>query len=74
MITIYALVWRQAILSAGHPAHSCLSYAGQPTFSSRDACETYAAPFRRLIARIGAKRSQTTIECIARTVPAPRAE
>ncbi len=64
MITIYALVWCQAFLSAGRLAHSCLSYGGQPTFSSLDACEAYAAPLRRRIAR------DVTVECIARTASA----
>ena len=50
MITIYALVWCQALHAIGHHAHSCLSYGGQPTFSSRDACEAYAAPLRLRIA------------------------
>jgi hypothetical protein len=72
MTTIYALVWRQAIVSAGHHAHSCLSYGVQPTFSSQDACEAYAAPLRQRVARTGAKRSETTVECIARIVPARR--
>ncbi len=56
MITIYALVWCQAILSAGHHAHSCLSYGGQPTFSSQNACEGYAAPLRQRIAARHSRR------------------
>ncbi len=72
MITIYALVWCQAFLSAGHHGRSCLSYGGQPTFSSRDACEAYAAPLRLRLAHAQAKRFQATVECIARDVTAPQ--
>lgn len=68
MITIYALVWCQALHVVGHHAQSCLSYGGQPTFSSRDACEAYAAPLRERIIR--GKASGATIECLARIVPA----
>jgi len=66
MITIYALVWCQSFLSAGLLAHSCLSYGGQPTFSSKNACEAYAQPLRRRIAR------DVTIECMARIVQGPQ--
>jgi hypothetical protein len=74
MITIYALVWCQAILSPGHHAHSCLSYGGQPTFSTQAACEAYAAPLRLRLKRTRTRHSETTVECIARDIPAPRAE
>jgi hypothetical protein len=68
MMTIYALVWCQA-LSAGRPAVSCLSYGGQPTFASRQACEAYAGPLRL---RFAGKGSVSTIECMARIVSANR--
>ena len=47
-------------------------FGGQPAFSSQDACEAYAAPLRQRVARTGAKRSETTVECIARIMPARR--
>ena len=69
-VIIFSLVWCQALHPAGRHASSCLSYGGQPVFSSQDACEAYAAPLRRRIAA-GRKGSIATIECIARTVLRP---
>jgi len=68
MMTIYALVWCQAV-AAARPAISCLSYRGQPTFTSREACESYAGPLRL---RFAGKASVLTIECMARMVSAGR--
>jgi hypothetical protein len=70
MLAIYALVWCQALHPSGAGAHSCLSYGGQPTFASREACEAYAAPLRLRIARI--RGGTATIECIGRIIPSPR--
>jgi hypothetical protein len=63
------LVWCQALHSPGRHAQSCLNDGGQPTFSSREACEACAAPLRLRIAR--GKAAETTIECIARIAERP---
>ena len=72
MITIYALVWCHAIGSLGHPAQACLSYGGQPTFSSIEECQAYAAPLKQRVALRLPKEAALTVECIAKGISEPK--
>jgi hypothetical protein len=65
---IYALVWCHMLGSPGHSAQACLSYGGQPTFSSLEECQAYAAPLEQRIAPRTSKDATLTVECIARGV------
>jgi hypothetical protein len=73
MITVYALVWCHTLGPPSHPAQACLSYGGQPTFSSIEECLAYAAPLKQRIAPRTPKGATLTVECIARSVSGPKA-
>jgi hypothetical protein len=74
MITVYALVWCHTLGSLSHPAQACLSYGGQPTFSSVEECQAYAAPLKQRIAPRTPKNATLTVECMARGISGPKAK